>query len=38
MGRAEGEFDYHEEQKPYTSKTFFTRLWKCVFEGDDEGD
>ena len=20
--------DYHEEQKPYTSKTPFTRLWK----------
>ena len=25
--------DYHEERKPYTSKTPFTRLWKCVFEG-----
>jgi hypothetical protein len=30
--------DYHEEQKPHTSKTPFTRLWKWVFEGDDEGD
>ena len=23
--------DYHEERKPYTSKTPFTRLWKCRF-------
>jgi hypothetical protein len=30
--------DYHEERKAYKSKTPFTRLWKCVFEGDDEGD
>ena len=28
--------DYHEERKPYTSKTPFTRLWKCVFYGDED--
>lgn len=27
--------DYHEERKPYTSKTPFTRLWKVRFYGDD---
>jgi|AntAceMinimDraft_5_1070358.scaffolds.fasta_scaffold51198_1 hypothetical protein len=38
MGNAEGEFYYYEERRPYTSKISFTRLWKCDFEGDDEGD
>ena len=30
--------DYHEERKPYTSKSPLTGLWKCFFEVDDEGD
>lgn len=26
--------DYHNAEQPYTSKTPFTRLWKCRFDGD----
>jgi len=29
--------DYHEERKPYTSKTPFTRLWKVRFFSDEDG-
>ena len=29
--------DYHEERRPYTSKTPRTRLWKVRFFGDDDG-
>jgi hypothetical protein len=30
--------DYHEERKPYTSKTPFTRLWKVRFFGDEANE
>ena len=30
--------DFHEERRPYTSKTPRTRLWKVRFFGDDDDD
>ena len=30
--------DYHEERKPHTSKTPFTRLWKVRFFGDEDDE
>ena len=30
--------DYHEERKPYTSKTPRTRLWKIRFFGDEDDE